>query len=192
VKIQEDLVAAEAEIQKELQSNPEFVPALMAQAVLDPKQGQISTGNRKGYDTILRRWPEFATCAKNAWPSCTAQGPFYHRCGVRSCSKSAAKTLSDDPGLTELLGQLELRKKELSPGCAVVRGRLHDNGRLEANSLFYLGMSQLQARQTAEARGALNQALAGGSSGTARDRSQTRHCRHPEGIAAYSKNVARL
>jgi len=33
---------------------------------------------------------------------------------------------------------------------------------LDANSLFYLGMSQLQARQTAEARGALNQALAGG------------------------------
>ena len=33
-----DLVAAEAEIQKELQSNPEFVPALMAQAALDTKR----------------------------------------------------------------------------------------------------------------------------------------------------------
>ena len=33
-----ELTAAEAEIQKELQSNPEYVPALMAQAALDANQ----------------------------------------------------------------------------------------------------------------------------------------------------------
>jgi hypothetical protein len=37
---------------------------------------------------------------------------------------------------------------------------IHNN--LDADSLFYLGMSQLQARQTVEARGALNQALVAG------------------------------
>jgi len=33
---------------------------------------------------------------------------------------------------------------------------------LSADSLFYLGMSQLQTRQKTEARGALNQALVAG------------------------------
>jgi hypothetical protein len=33
---------------------------------------------------------------------------------------------------------------------------------LDANSLFYLGMSQLQVKQNTEARDALNQALVGG------------------------------
>ena len=37
---------------------------------------------------------------------------------------------------------------------------IHNN--LDADSLFYLGMSQLQANQKAEARGVLNQALVAG------------------------------
>ena len=37
---------------------------------------------------------------------------------------------------------------------------IHNN--LDANSLFYLGMSQLQASQKAEARGVPNQALVAG------------------------------
>src|SRR5436190_21483377 len=58
-----DLMAAEAEVQKEVQSNPEFVPALMAQAVLDTKQGQIKRATET-YDNILHRWPEFALAQK--------------------------------------------------------------------------------------------------------------------------------
>jgi Flp pilus assembly protein TadD len=153
-----DLMAAEAEIQKELQSNPEFVPALMAQAVLDTKQGQIKRATET-YDNILRRWPEFALAQKRL-AALYAQDPSTLAAAYDLAAK-ARKTLSDDPGLTELLGQLSYEKKEYPRAVQLLQESARQRP-LDANSLFYLGMSQLQARQTAEARGALNQALAGG------------------------------
>ena len=41
-----ELTAAEGEVQKELKSNPEYVPALMAQAALDAQRGRSKSGNR--------------------------------------------------------------------------------------------------------------------------------------------------
>ena len=73
----------------------------------------------------------------------------------------ARKTLPDDPQLSELLVRLSYEKKEY-PGAIQLFQETARKRPLDADSLFYLGMSQLQASQTAEARGALNQALAGG------------------------------
>ena len=153
-----DLAAAEAEIQKELQSNPEFVPALMAQAVLDANQGQIKRATET-YDNILRRWPEFAVAQKRL-AALYAQDPSTLAAAYNLAAK-ARKTLPDDPGLTELLGRLSYEKKEYPRAVQLLQESARQRP-LDANSLFYLGMSQLQARQTSEARGALNQALAGG------------------------------
>jgi tetratricopeptide (TPR) repeat protein len=114
-----DLVAAEAEIQKELQSNPEFVPALMAQAVLDAKQGQIKRATET-YDKILHRWPEFALAQKRL-AELYAQDPSTPRCGVRSCIKSAQDGVRR-PWVNRVIGTIELRKERISPGCAVVTG----------------------------------------------------------------------
>jgi len=73
----------------------------------------------------------------------------------------ARKTLPDDPQLSELLGRLSYEKKEYRRAIQL----FHETARkrpLDADSLFYLGMSQLQASQKAEARGVLNQALVAG------------------------------
>ena len=51
-----ELTAAEGEVQKELKSNPEYVPALMAQAALDAQRGQTKPATEI-YSDILRRWP---------------------------------------------------------------------------------------------------------------------------------------
>jgi tetratricopeptide (TPR) repeat protein len=153
-----DLMATEAEIQKELHSNPEFVPALMAQAALNTKQGQIKRATET-YDNILRRWPEFAL-AQERLAALYAQDPSTLAAAYDLAAK-ARKTLSDDPGLTELLGRLSYEKKEYPRAVQLLQESARQRP-LDANSLFYLGMSQLEARQTVEARGALNQALAGG------------------------------
>ncbi len=153
-----DLMAAEAEVQKEVQSNPEFVPALMAQAVLDTKQGQIKRATET-YDNILHRWPEFALAQKRL-AELYARDPSTLPAASDLAAK-ARRTLSNDPGLTELLGQLSYEKKEYPRAVQLLQESARQQP-LDANSLFYLGMSQLQARQTAEGRGALNQALAGG------------------------------
>jgi uncharacterized protein HemY len=72
----------------------------------------------------------------------------------------ARKALPDDPELAELLGRLSYEKKDIR-----VQSSCHKKGSkktLDADSLFYLGMSQLQARQSTEARGVLNEALTNG------------------------------
>jgi tetratricopeptide (TPR) repeat protein len=153
-----DLMTAEAEVQKELQSNPEFVPALMAQAALDTRQGQVKRATET-YDNILRRWPEFALAQKRL-AELYARDPSTLPAASDLAAK-ARRTLSNDPGLTELLGQLSYEKKEYPRAVQLLQESARQQP-LDANSLFYLGMSQLQARQTAEGRGALNQALAGG------------------------------
>src|SRR5437899_11368360 len=58
-----ELMAAEIEVQKELKSNPEYVPALMAEAALYAKRGQIKPATEMYLD-ILRRWPDFAPAQK--------------------------------------------------------------------------------------------------------------------------------
>ena len=148
----------EAEIQKELQSNPEFVPALMAQAALDTTQGQVKRA-AETYENVLRRWPEFALAQKRL-AALYAQHASTLTTAYDLAAK-ARKALPDDPELTELLGRLSYEKKEYPRAVQLLQESARQ-GPLDANSLFYLGMSQLQARQTGEARGALNQALAGG------------------------------
>src|SRR6266581_8531706 len=80
---------------------------------------------------------------------------------LRHLATKARKTLPDDPELSELLGQLSYEKKEYPRAIQLLQESARKRP-LSANSLFYLGMSQVQARQKAEARGVLNQALAAG------------------------------
>ena len=76
-------------------------------------------------------------------------------------STKARKTLPDDPELAELLGRLSYEKKEYPRAIQLLQESARKRP-LDADSLFYLGMSQLQARQKTEARGVLNQALVAG------------------------------
>jgi len=63
--------------------------------------------------------------------------------------------------LAELLGRLSYEKKEYQRAIQLLQERARKST-LSANSLFYLGMSQLQTKQINGARDALNQALVGG------------------------------
>ena len=153
-----DLIAAEAQVQKELKSTPEYVPALMVQGALDAQQGQ-SKPAIEIYAGILRRLPDFAP-AQKCLAALYAQDPSTVAAAYDLATK-ARKTLPDDPELAELLGRLSYEKKEYPRAVQLLQESARKRP-LDANSLFYLGMSQLQARQTAEARGALNQALADG------------------------------
>jgi TolA-binding protein len=69
--------------------------------------------------------------------------------------------LPDDPELAELLGRLSYEKKEYPRAIQLFQESARKRP-LDADSLFYLGMSQVQARQKAEAQGVLNQALVAG------------------------------
>ena len=152
------LTDAEGEVQKELDSNPQYTPALMVRAGLLTQRGQVKTAVDI-YTDILRRLPDFAPAQKRL-ARLYAQDPSTIAAAYDLATK-ARKTLPDDPELAALLGRLSYEKKEYPRAIQL----LQESGRkkaLGADSLFYLGMSQLQARQKTEARGVLSQALADG------------------------------
>jgi tetratricopeptide (TPR) repeat protein len=153
-----ELMSSEAELQKELKSDPEYLPALMAQAALDKQRGQIKPATEI-YNGILRRWPDFAPAQKGLAalyardPSATAT--------AYDLAAKARQALPDDAELAELLGQLSYEKKEYQRAIQLLQEGARAKS-LNANSLFYLGMSELQVRQKTEAQGVLNQALLAG------------------------------
>jgi tetratricopeptide (TPR) repeat protein len=153
-----ELTAAESEVQKELKSNPEYVPALMADAALLTQRGEVKSATNT-YIDVLRLLPDFAP-AQKCLAALYAQDPSTVADGYNLATK-ARKTLSDDPKLAELLGRLSYEKKEYPRAVQLLQESARKRA-LGADSLFYLGMSQLQAKQTTEARGALNQALTDG------------------------------
>jgi tetratricopeptide (TPR) repeat protein len=153
-----ELAAAETGAQNELKSNPQYVPALMVQAALDAQHGQIKRATET-YSAILRRWPDFAPAQKHL-AALDAQDPS-NVIAAYDLATKARKTLSDDPELAELLGRLSYEKKEYPRAIQLLQESARKKA-LDADSLFYLGMSQLQARQKAEAQGVLNQALVAG------------------------------
>jgi hypothetical protein len=67
----------------------------------------------------------------------------------------------DDPELAELLGRLSYEKKEYPRAIQLLQENAREKA-LDADSLFYLRMSQLQARQKTEAGGVLSEALTNG------------------------------
>jgi len=153
-----ELMAAEIEVQKELKANPDYVPALMAQAALDAQRGQIKPATEM-YSDILRRFPDFAPAQKRlavlyAQDASTVAAAY-------DLATKARKTLADDLELAELLGRLSYEKKEYPRAIQLLQETARKRP-LDADSLFYLGMSQLQAKQKAEAHGVLNQALVAG------------------------------
>ena len=153
-----ELPAAEGEVQKELKSNPEYVPALMAQAMLLAQRGEAKAATET-YSNILRRLPDFAPAQKRL-ASLYAQDPS-NVAAAYDLAMKARKTLPDDPDLSQLLGRLSYEKKEYPRAIQLFQESARKR-QLDADSLFYLGMSQLQAKQKSEAQGALYQALVAG------------------------------
>jgi len=151
------LVAAEAEVQNEIAANGDYVPALMAQAALcsqhQPREAI------KIYNGILRRFPDLAAAQKHLaalYAQDEATIPQAYELAVK-----ARKTSPDDVELAALLGRLSYVRKEYARAVQLLQ-EARRTKRLDAESLFYLGMSELQTKQANEARVVLNEALTNG------------------------------
>ena len=130
----------------------------MAQAALLAQRGQAKPATET-YTDILHRLP-ISRLHRNALPRCMRKT--HPQSLPRTTSpQKRARHYRTIQSYAELLGRLSYEKKEYPRAVQLFQESARKRP-LDANSLFYLGMSQLQARQTAEARGALNQALAGG------------------------------
>jgi uncharacterized protein HemY len=130
----------------------------MVEAALDLQQDQTKPATEI-YTNILRRWPDFGPAQKGL-AMLYAQDPSTVDAAYDLAIK-ARQTSPDDPDVSELLGRLSYEKKDYPRAVQLLQESARKKP-LSANSLFYLGMAQLQSRQKTEAQGILNQALVAG------------------------------
>ena len=120
MKIQRNSWPPRAEVQKELKSNPDYVPALMAQAALLAQHGEVKQATET-YSDILRRLPDFAPAQKRL-AALYAQDPSTVAAAYDLATK-ARKTLPDDPELGRASWPIELRKKGIPARHPVITGK---------------------------------------------------------------------
>jgi tetratricopeptide (TPR) repeat protein len=153
-----DAAALEPEVQKFLKANPNYVPALTVRAGIEEQRGEPKAAIAT-YSAILQRFPDFAPAQKQL-AALYLQNPGSLD-EAYDLAVKARKALPDDPGLARTLGEISFQKKDYGRALQL----LQESGRknpLDANGLYYLGMSHLQLKQKPQAKEALERALAAG------------------------------
>jgi tetratricopeptide (TPR) repeat protein len=151
--------------QEILKAKPDYVPALM----VDADARRIS-GDGKGaeniYNRVLQRFPEFAPAMRELARVYSADPA--NAAKAYDLAMKARKTLPDDPELGRIFGAINYRRKEYVQAVQAFQLSARKKP-LDAQSLFFLGMSQVSAKQEEQGRKALEQALAAGLSGAEAD-----------------------
>jgi tetratricopeptide (TPR) repeat protein len=156
----QNLSAAEPEVQKILKTDPNYVPALMAQADLQMQHGD-SNGATAIYTDVLQHYPDFAPAQKrlaSLYAEDSGSLPKAYELAMK-----ARKTLPDDPELAQILAEISYKRKEFAYAIQLFQ----ESGKgkaLDPRSLYYLGMSQWQVAQKTQGRESLEQALGAGLS----------------------------
>jgi tetratricopeptide (TPR) repeat protein len=155
-----DSEALSAEAEKILQAQPDYVPALMVQAQAARQRHDDKTATEI-YNKILQRYPDFSPAQKDlarVYANDSASLNNAYELAVK-----AHKKLPDDVDLTQTLAEISYKRKDFNYTLQL----LNENGRkkpLDAQALFYLGMSSSQLKQNTQARDALQRALGAGLS----------------------------
>ncbi len=153
-----DVASAEPDAQHALQTDAGYVPALMIEAAAQRQHGDATKATEL-YSRILQRFPDFAPAQKRLallYMDDPANGA-----KVYDLATKARKSFPDDPDLAKALARVSFERKEFGRAIQLFQ----ESGRkkpLDPTSLYYLGMSQLQANQKSPGRESLNKALAGG------------------------------
>ena len=150
--------AAQDEVEDVLRENPGYVPALLVRAALLESRGE-SEGAIKIYTEVLNRFPDFAPAQKNL--ALLYQQDSQKRDEAYDLAVKARQILSDDPELAQILAKLSYEKNEFAYAVHLFK-QSAERKPLNAEDLYYLGMSQFKSKDIAQARDTLDQALAAG------------------------------
>jgi len=153
-----EVVAAEPEVQKILKTQPDYVPALMAQAAIQLQRNDPNAAAAI-YSQVLGRYPDFAPAQKRL-ATIYAESPD-NLAKAYDLAMKARKTLPDDPELALTLGEINYQRKEYAYALQLLQESARGKP-LDAKALYYLGMSHLRLRQKPQSREALERSLAAG------------------------------
>jgi lipopolysaccharide biosynthesis regulator YciM len=150
--------AAEPEVQKALQAEPDYVPALMAEAAIK-LHGNDAKAAADLYAKVLQKYPDFAPAQKRL-AAIYAENPD-DLSKAYDLAIKARKTLADDPELTQTLAEINVARKEYSYAVQLFQ-QSSSKRPLSAKDLYLLGVAQLETKQDAKGRENLEKALAAG------------------------------
>jgi Flp pilus assembly protein TadD len=153
-----DLIVAKSDVDQVLKAKPDYIPGLMARAAILLQRGE-SEAAAATYSEVLRHFPDFAPAQKHL-ASLYAANP-EKRDQAHDLVMKARKALPDDPELAEILAELSFQRKEYTYALQLLKESARKRP-LDAESLYYLGMSHLKANEKPQSREALRQAVAAG------------------------------
>ncbi len=153
-----DLSALTAEADKVLQTDSKNVPALMVQAEAR-RQSHDDKGAEEIYNKVLQQYPDFTPAEKNLAMLYARDPAFLSK--AYDLAVNARKKLPDDVDLMQTMGEISYKRKDFNYALQLLNDRARKKP-LDAEGLFYLGMSNLQLKKTASARDALQRALQAG------------------------------
>jgi tetratricopeptide (TPR) repeat protein len=151
-------VGARSEIEQILKEQPDYAPALMAQAAIGVQEKNLNAA-ADIYSGLLRKYPDFVPAQKQL-AAIYADDP-QNLAKAYDLAMKARKAMPEDPEAARTLGELSFKRNEFSYAAQLFR-ESNSKQPLPAKDLYYWGMAQLRSRQEAEGRKTLEQALSAG------------------------------
>ncbi len=155
------LLAVEDQIDPVLQARPDYLPALMAHAALQIKQGNIDAAI-KSYNEILGRYPDFAPAQRDLATLYAASPGSLDK--AKELATRARKSLPEDSRLARLLGQVNFQSQQYNNAIQFFKESARKTP-LDAASLYQLGIAEIETAKTADGIEHLRRAVAGGLDG---------------------------
>jgi tetratricopeptide (TPR) repeat protein len=138
-----------------LAQDPAFIPALMVSALAREQEGDVP-GARKAYEDLLARAPEFPLAMRQLALL------YGEKIGddkkAEELAAKARKILPEDPALDYELGAVRYRQGDYSEAARYLQQGLAAKAD-QPETLFLLGMSHFQLKNTVQSREELQQAL---------------------------------
>jgi Flp pilus assembly protein TadD len=148
-------LAAQPQIADILKSAPDYVPALMVQAVIAAQQGDLPAAQRLD-EQILQQYPDFAPAQKQL-ALIYVRNPKNDDQAYPLALKARA-AFPNDPEVARCLGILLCRRGDYARAVSLLQESAPQFNR-DAEVQFYLGMAQYHLNHSAESKTALQQAL---------------------------------
>ena len=150
-----ELRDGESEIAKALAIDPNYLPALMARARIQESKGSGKAA-AETYSHILQVSPDFPPAQRDL-AALLIDDPQNAQTAYDLAIK-ARKNLPDDVKVASVLARASYERKDYSRTIQLLE-QISRKQPLDPMSLYYLGMSRGEARQTEAARQALKEAL---------------------------------
>ena len=150
----QNATAASAEIQSALQSDPAYVPALMASACVLERQGKNQSAE-SACQTVLKRFPKFVPAHKRLAFLLLDRNPdqaFEHAAKAREFTPEDAES-------TKLAGIAAFKRRDFSRSTQLL-GQYARSFPDDAETYYYLGMAHYRLDHKSESKQAFRQALA--------------------------------